>query len=79
MKTEIIVAIIAFLGTLVGSFGGIAATSKLTSYRLQKLEEKVNKHNEVVKRTYILEEQMKVANHRIQDLEDHEEKMLERK
>lgn len=85
MQTEIIVAIIAFLGTLVGSFGGIAATSKLTSYRLQKLEdlqkleEKVNKHNELVKRTYILEEQMKVANHRIQDLEDHEEKMLERK
>lgn len=79
MQTEIIVAIIAFLGTLVGSFGGIAATSKLTSYRLQKLEEKVNKHNEVVKRTYILEEQMKVANHRIQDLEDHEEKILERK
>ena len=79
MQTEIIVAIIAFLGTLVGSFGGIAATSKLTSYRLQKLEEKVNKHNEVVERTYILEEQMKVANHRIQDLEDHEEKILERK
>jgi hypothetical protein len=72
MQTEIIVAVIAFLGTLAGSFGGIAATSKLTSYRLQKLEEKVNKHNQVIERTYILEEQMKVANHRIKDLEDHE-------
>lgn len=78
MPTEVIVSIIAFLGTLAGSFGGIAATSKLTNYRLQRLEEKVNKHNQVVERTYIIEEQMKVANHRIQDLEEHEEKMRER-
>lgn len=78
MQTEIIVALIAFFGTLVGSFGGIVATSKLTSYRLQKLEEKVSKHNEVIERTYVLEEQIKVANHRIQDLEDYEKKIQER-
>lgn len=69
MSSEIIVAIIAFLGTLAGTFGGILASSKLTNFRLQKLEEKVDKHNSIIERTYRLEEQMKVANHRIKDLE----------
>jgi len=48
MSSEIIVAIIAFLGTLAGTFGGILASSKLTNFRLQKLEEKVDKHNSVI-------------------------------
>jgi hypothetical protein len=69
MSSEIWVAIIAFLGTLVGTWGGILASSKLTDFRLKKLEEKVDKHNSVIERTYILEEKMKVANHRIDDLE----------
>ena len=67
-------ALIAFLGTVLGSFGGVIASNKLVNFRLQKLEEKVNKHNQVVERTYRLEEQMKVANHRIEDLERHEER-----
>lgn len=69
MQTEIIVAVIAFFGTVAGSAGGVMASSRLTNYRLQQLEKKVEKHNSVVERTYILEEQMKVANHRIADLE----------
>ena len=69
MASEIIVAIIAFAGTAIGTFGGILASSKLTNYRLSQLEKKVDKHNSVVERTYILEEKMKVANHRIEDLE----------
>ena len=40
MSSEIIVAIIAFLGTMFGTAGGIVASSKLTNFRLQKLEEK---------------------------------------
>ena len=65
-----------FLGVAVGTFGGIVASSKLVNYRLQELEKKVDKHNSVVERTYKLEqnvclidEKMKVANHRIDDLE----------
>lgn len=69
MSNEIIVAVIAFLGTLVGTAGGIIASSKFTNYRLEQLEKKVDKHNSVIERTYILEEKMKVANHRISDLE----------
>ncbi|NBI05756.1 hypothetical protein [Senegalia massiliensis] len=72
MPNEIVVAIIAFLGTTIGTGGGILASSKLTNYRISQLESKVDKHNTVIERTYILEEQMKVANHRINDLEKKE-------
>lgn len=69
MESEIIVAVIAFCGTALGTFGGIMASSKLTNFRLQKLEEKVDRHNSIVERTYILEEKIKVANNRIKNLE----------
>jgi len=69
MTESVIIAAISFLGTMVGSLSGL----KLVNYRITQLEEKVNKHNQVIQRTYILEEQMKVANHRIDDLERHEE------
>lgn len=62
--------LINFLGIVIGTFGGILASSKLTNYRLEQLEKKVDKHNSVIERTYILEEKMKVANHRIDDLEE---------
>lgn len=66
MGSEIIVAGLSILGTLIGSFGG----SRLTAYRIEQLEKRVDKHNTLIERTYILEEQMKVANHRIEDLEE---------
>ena len=73
MTETVIVAVLGFLGTAVGSFSGM----KLMSWRIEQLEKKVEKHNSVVERTFILEEQMKVANHRIDDLEKHEEKIQE--
>lgn len=69
MNNEIIVAVIAFAGTLVGAFAGVMASNKLTNHRIEQLEKKVDKHNTIIERTYILEEKMKVANHRIEDLE----------
>ena len=66
---DILVAIIAFSGTLLGAFGGIIASNKLVNHRLMELEKKVDRHNQMIERTYILEEQMKVANHRIKALE----------
>lgn len=77
METEIIVSIIALLGSVIGTFSGIIVSSKLTSYRIEQLEKKVDKHNQVVDRVYKLEqrdavvdEEIKVANHRIDDLEN---------
>lgn len=65
MNSEILIAIVSFAGTVVGSFGGM----KLMSYRIEQLEKKVDKHNHFAERMPVLEEQMKVANHRIDDLE----------
>lgn len=77
MDSTIIVALVSLCGTLVGSGLGIVASSKLTNYRIEQLEKKVDKHNTVIERTYALEkattvtsEQIKVINHRISDLEE---------
>ena len=69
MNTEIIVALVAFAGTLIGTFGGIVTGSKLTSYRIEQLEKKVDKHNSFAERMPVIEEQIKVISHRIEDLE----------
>ena len=63
--TTIIVALITFLGSLIGTFSGF----KLTSYRVEQLEKKVEKHNNFAERLPVLEEKIKVADHRIDDLE----------
>ena len=65
MPDTVVVAVLSVLGTLIGSFGG----TQLIKYRIEQLEKKVEKHNSVVERTYLLEEKIKVANHRIDDLE----------
>lgn len=76
MSEAVLVAVLSLIGTLGGTFGGILTANKLTNYRIEQLEKKVEKHNKVVERVYILErneavmeEEMKVANHRISDLE----------
>ena len=77
MSDTIIVALIGLIGSGAGAFGGILVSSKLTQYRLEQLEHKVEVHNQVIDRVYKLEERtelqeekIKVANHRIGDLED---------
>lgn len=65
---EITVAILGFAGTLLGSLFGVLAAQKLTQYRLAQLEEKVNKHNNLIDRTYKLEGRMDNAEHDIKDL-----------
>lgn len=68
MTTEIIVALLAFLGTCVGTLGGILAANKLTVYRISQLEKKVEKHNSVVERTYKLEGEVRELQHEVRDL-----------
>lgn len=76
MPSEIIVGLLSLVGTLVGSIAGIAASNKLTIYRIDQLEKKVDKHNNLIERTYRLEEgqaviaeQLKAESHRIDELE----------
>lgn len=73
MTEGIIIALLSLAGTFLGSFSGI----RLITYRIEQLEKKVEKHNNLVERQYdiekitaILSEDMKVANHRIADLEN---------
>lgn len=77
MFDEIITALIGLGGSALGSIIGIICNSKVTAYRLKELEKKVDKHNTVIDRTYkvesrldVIDEEIKVANHRISDLEE---------
>lgn len=76
MTEAIIVALLGFAGTLIGTYLANRKSAALIAYRLEQLEQKVAKHNSLVERTYhleesaaVLEEKLKVANHRIDDLE----------
>ena len=69
MSTEIIVCILSLVGTIVGSIIGCVASAKLTNFRLQQLENKVAEHNNFAHRLPVIEEQIKVINHRLSDLE----------
>ena len=65
MTTEIVVSIITLIGTLITVWSG----NKLTAYRIEQLEQKVNKHNNLVERTFKIEERLSVDEQRINDLE----------
>ena len=76
ISDAIIVAVLSLIGTLAGSYFSNRKGQILIAYRLEQLEQKVNKHNQVIERTYkleeltaIQEEKLKVANHLIDDLE----------
>lgn len=58
MSNEVIVAVFGFAGTVVGSLLGILAANKLTTYRIQQLEKKVEKHNGVIERVFRLEDRL---------------------
>ena len=92
MSDAVLVAVLSLVGTLGGSLLGVLASNKLTNYRIEQLEKKVEQHNNLVHRMYNIEEReevlekslesfemlyaekLKVANHRIDDLErSHEE------
>lgn len=69
ISKEVLISLVSMLGTVIGTFGGILTSSKLTSFRLEQLERKVDKHNNFASRIPVVEEQIKVINHRIDDLE----------
>ena len=74
MDSTVIVSLISLIGTLGGSLGGILVSSKLTNYRLEQLESRVAEHNNFARRMPVVEEQIKVINHRIDDLEQEEKR-----
>ena len=70
MNSTVTVSLVSLTGTLIGTFGGIMAANRLTTYRLSQLEKKVEKHNSVMERTYKLEGRMTEAEHDIRDIKN---------
>lgn len=75
---EVLLSVISAFGSALGTFAGIMVNSRLVNYRIEQLEKKVDKHNHVIDRVYhlekrdaVVEEEIKVANHRIDDLEEY--------
>ena len=69
MDAEVIVSLITLAGSALGTFAGIAVNSKLTNFRLEQLEKKVNKHNNVIERTGKLEERVGALDYRLKEIE----------
>ena len=70
MNDTIIVALISLVGTLGGTLGGILVTNKLTNFRIEQLERKMEKHNSVVERTYKLEGEVIELRHDVRDIKN---------
>ena len=68
MTGEMTIALLSFAGTLIGTLGGILAANKLTTFRIERLEEKVNKHNNIIERTYKLEGKVTELENDMQDV-----------
>ena len=69
MSTEVLVAVLSLVGTAVGSIAGILAANRLSNYRIQQLEKKVDEHNNYARRLPVVEEEIKELNRRVSILE----------
>ena len=70
MEPEVVVALLSVAGTVLGSLFGVLASSRLTNYRIEQLEAKVNKHNNLIERMTAVEQSIKLAHHRIDELRE---------
>ena len=68
MSNEVFAALLALVGSMVGSLGGILASARLTKFRLQQLEKKVEKHNNLVERMAKVEASAKSAHNRLDEI-----------
>ena len=78
MPETVLVALLSLLGTVLGTFGGIMTANKLTNYRIEQLEKKVEKHNHVIERVYelekqeaVIDEEIKNMSHQIEEITEH--------
>lgn len=71
MSSELIIAILSCLGTIAGSITGILVSNRLSNYRIEQLEKKIDKYannmDEIKERLVIVEQSTKSAHHRLDD------------
>lgn len=72
MSEAVLISCISLFGTLAGTFGGIMTSNRLTGYRIEQLEKKVEKHNCLIERTYRLEERASVLEEKIKEVQQHD-------
>ena len=69
MNVDFLTGVASLIASLVGTFAGIITSAKLTNYQINELKKRVDKHNDVIERTYKLEEHCKYVDERIEKLE----------
>ena len=74
IEPSVLVALLSLAGTLIGTLGGILVSSKLTNFRLEQLENKVDKHNNFAGKIPVLQEQIRGLSDRLEDLERRSDK-----
>ena len=74
IEPSVLVALLSLAGTLIGTLGGILVSSKLTKFRLEQLENKVDKHNGFAEKIPVLQEQIRSLSERLEDLERRSDK-----
>jgi tetrahydromethanopterin S-methyltransferase subunit G len=72
MSDVVLISLISLGGTLTGTFGGIVTANRLTVYRIEQLEKKVEKHNNLVERMFAIEAKITNISHRVDELEERE-------
>ena len=68
MTSEVLIGVLSLIGTLIGTIGGILASNRLVTYRLEQLEKKVGEHNNLIERMYKAEDRLNIVEHDIQEL-----------
>lgn len=68
MTSEVLIGVLSLIGTLIGTIGGILASNRLVTYRLEQLEKKVGEHNNLIERMYKCEDRLNIVEHDIADI-----------
>lgn len=69
MEQDVLIALLSLAGTLTGTLGGILTSARLTNYRIEQLEKKVDRHNGFAERIPVLEDRVTAISHRMDCLE----------
>lgn len=69
MSDTVLVGLLAFLGTVIGSVVSIITSNTLTNYKIEELKKQVEKHNNLIERTFRLEERESVLETKVENLE----------
>ena len=73
LSDVVLVALVGAGGSVLGSLLGVLASNKLTNYRIEQLEKKVDKHNNLIDRTYKLEKKVDMLSQHVDELHRHDE------